>query len=330
MDELNSTTQPPTTMSSGQAQNLVQQYGIDPNAVLSADNINQTITAPVPAPDDLLGIRSYLFDTLGVNKAQSDYEAARKAAMDAQSQLNTENLQLRGRPVSVAKFTGTIGQNTMVKSQNISNLQDAAQLALESFNARRANALEQFSIRESEVKDKRSLQVQYPGSGIRVTDSYDEVGKKLAKYKKDQEKEVYKKTLKAKAMELGLKTSGSSKSLEKRISKFNKSALDDAKKKSDLELERLRIDIENTKSQISNRGGASESDVKAANENYVFNRLSSATRGKDGFVDPSVWKTALTEWQDAGGTTTEFLAKFGGKVDSDGKRTGGFINPFDL
>lgn len=245
---------PSTTMTASDANALLGQYGINPNAVLSAPNIEQTTTAPVPAPDDLLGIRSYIYQNLGVNEKQSAFEAARKAAMDAQSQLNTENLQLRGRPVSVSKFTGQIGQNTMVKSQNIKNLNDSAQLALETLNAARSEGDKQFAIRESEIGQKRQLQASYPGAKIKLTDSFDDAIAKLDKYQKQAEKDAYKKTLKAKAMELGLKTSGSRKELEKRIGKFNKAALDDAKKKSDLELERIKLDIQNTKSLIGERG----------------------------------------------------------------------------
>lgn len=319
-----------TALTTSEANSLLGQYGIDPNAVLSAPNIQQTTTAPAPAPDDLLGIRSYIYQNLGVNEKQSAFEAARKAVMDAQSQLDTENLQLRGRPVSVSKFTGQIGQNTMVKSQNIKNLGDAAQLALENLNAARSEGDKQFAIRESEIGQKRQLQASYPGAKIKLTDSFDDAIGKLDKYQKEAEKDAYKKTLKQKAMELGLNTSGSRKDLEKRIGKFNKSALDDAKKKSDLELERIKIDIANTKSQIGGRGGASETDIKSANENYIFNALSTAPRGADGFVDPTVWQQALVEWQGAGGSTTDFLTKFGGKVNEKGKRTGGFINPYDI
>ena len=86
---------------------------------MSADNINQTANAPVPAPDDLLGIRAQLFQSNGVNEAQTAYESAVKAFQDAQNTLNESNLQLRNRPVSVGKFTGQIGQNTMVNAQNI-------------------------------------------------------------------------------------------------------------------------------------------------------------------------------------------------------------------
>jgi len=73
-----------------------------------------------------------------------------------------------------------------------------------------------------------------------------------------------------------------------------------------------------------------KADTYAANENYIFNKLNSAAKGKDGFINPSVWKAALSEWQAAGGKTSDFLATYGGKVNEKGQRISGFINPKDM
>ena len=53
---------------------------------------------------------------------------------------------------------------------------------------------------------------------------------------------------------MGIKTSGSTKDLEKRIGSESKSALELAKKRSELEMEQIRTSIANTKSEIANRG----------------------------------------------------------------------------
>lgn len=73
-----------------------------------------------------------------------------------------------------------------------------------------------------------------------------------------------------------------------------------------------------------------KADVYASNENYIYNKLNSATKGDDGFISPGVWKAALKEWQNAGGKTTDFLSTYGGKVDDRGRRISGFINPKDM
>lgn len=252
------------------AAQTLNKYGIDPNQVLSADNIQQTITNPAPAPDDLLGIRSSLYNSTGVNAAQAEYQAARQAASSAALGLSERLTGLRGRAVSLNKITGTQAQERAVSSNEINALNAAEQLALGNYQAKKSEADAQFAIRESEVTQKRSLQAQYPGAKISVADSFDDAFKKIDKYAEEQKKEVYKATLKAKAVELGLKTKGNTKQLEKRISKANKSAIADAKKLSDLQLTKLQADIDNTRSEIANRGssGISDSDVQAYVDAY--------------------------------------------------------------
>ncbi len=86
-----------------------------------------------------------------------------------------------------------------------------------------------------------------------------------------------------------------------------------------------------------NAGGGSagnKADIQSANENYIYNELSGAAKGNDGFVDPSVWKKSLEDWQGAGGSSSDFFAKFGGKTTADNMnnqvRVSGFINPKDF
>lgn len=236
------------------AAQTLSQYGIDPNQVLSAGNIQQTITNPAPAPDDLLGIRSSLYNSTGVNAAQAEYQAARQAASSAALGLNERLTGLRGRAVSLNKITGTQAQERAVSSNEIDALNASEQLSLGNYQAKKSEADAQFAIRESEVTQKRSLQAQYPGAKISVADSFDQAFTKIDKYAEDQKKEVYKASLKAKALDLGLKTKGNTKQLEKRISKANKNSLKDVKRKTELELSLLEANIKQTKAQTANIG----------------------------------------------------------------------------
>lgn len=236
------------------AAQTLNQYGIDPNQVLSADNIQQTINNPAPAPDDLLGIRSSLYNTTGVNAAQAEYQAARQAASSAALGLNERLTGLRGRTVSLNKITGTQAQERAVSSNEIDALNASEQLSLGNYQAKKSEADAQFAIRESEVTQKRSLQAQYPGAKISVADSFDQAFTKIDKYAEDQKKEVYKASLKAKALDLGLKTKGNTKQLEKRISKVNKNALKYVNRKTELELSLLEANIKQTKAQTANIG----------------------------------------------------------------------------
>lgn len=313
-------------MTSSEASQILAQLGINVNDVLSSSNIAQTTSGATPAVDDLLGIRAGLMESTGTNAAYATYQKAMAAAQKASQGLSTGLQQLSNRPVSLSKITGTQAQLREVASNEIQTLQDAANLALQTYQAKKGEAEAQFGIREGEISQKRTLQAQYPGAGIKLTDSFDGAIKKISKYQEDVAKKEYKDKLKGIALELGIKTKGLSKGeLERKIAKKNKAALEQAKQAADL-------DLEYKKAQIANLGmkGTSSADIKTANENYIFNELSNASRGEDGFVDPSVWKTALSEWQDAGGSTSEFIKKFGGTFDSSGNRTGGFINPNDL
>lgn len=242
-------------MSGTEAKALLDSLGINVNDVLSSSNIQQATTAPATKPDDLLGIRRDIYASTGVNTAQQAFQAATKAYQDAQNQLNTSNLQLRNRPVSVSKFTGQIGQNTMVNEQNINNLSDAASLALQNYQAVKSEADTQFNIRNQQLSETKALMVQYPGAGIKFSDSTESQVKKLSDYQKQVEKDAYKKELKKLALQYGINTKGkSTKELEKKIAKYNKSVIKDAKEESKLKLEALKMDILNTKSQIAERG----------------------------------------------------------------------------
>ena len=251
-------------MSASDARAVLNNLGINVNDVLSGQNIQQTIPSPSPRPDDLLGIRAGIYDTTGVNQAQTAYQQALAASQAATQGLNTRLQQLSNRPVSLSKITGQQAQEREVSSNEINALNDAAQLALQTYQAKKGEADTQFGIRESEIKDKRALQTQYSGAGIKLTDSFDDAIKKIDKYAGKQKKEAYKDALKKQALALGLKTKGSTKDLEKRLRKASKESLDMAKQESELKLEALRMDIENTRSTITNRGSENEKDVIGA------------------------------------------------------------------
>lgn len=241
----------PEVMTPTTATSLVNQYGIDPTQVLSAENIAATTTAPTPAPDDLLGIRSQLYNEQGVNAAQTAYQNALKAASSATLGLNERLTGLRGRAVSMSKITGTQAQERAVSQGEIDALNESARIALADYTAKKGNADEMFQIRNQEISEKKQIMLQYPGAKVTFGDSMEQVSAKLSDYQKQQEKDAWKKTLKQMAMQLGVKTSGSSKDLEKRIRKANKATLDMAKEEHNLKMESMRMDILKTKASIA-------------------------------------------------------------------------------
>lgn len=206
-------------MSASDARAVLDQLGINVNDVLSSGNIQSTVVNPTPRPDDLLGIRANLYNTLGVNKAQADLNAASQAAASAVTGLNKDLTSLSGRPVSLSKITGQQGQLAKIRQGDIQVLQDAERNLLNIYNAKKGEADAQLAIREAEISDKRTLQRQYPGAGIDFNDDNTKILQKITQYQKDQKKELYKDSLKEKALALGLSTKGSRKALESRIKK---------------------------------------------------------------------------------------------------------------
>lgn len=324
---------PGGNLTSGEAARLLAQYNASPDAVMSASNIGATTTNPTPAPDDLLGIRKQVYSELGVDALQTAYNDVYGQLSAYDTATEEQSRQIGEQPLAMNVLRGEQASQAEKRATERNAIARQADVAQSALLAAKQEAQAIYSIRESEVQQKRQYLLQYPGAGLTLADSYDTMASKLNKYQEKVKKEEYKNSLKEKLISLGLKTSGNTKKLESRLKKANKELYSQTKQENELKLEALKMDIENTKSLISERGkggGVSEADVKAANENFIFNSLSSSSKGEDGFVDPSVWKAALSEWQGAGGTTTEFLAKFGGKVDNDGKRISGFINPYDL
>lgn len=321
---------PGQNLTSGEAQRLLAQYQASPDAVMSASNISATQTNPTPAPDDLLGIRKQVNTELGVDALKQAYQDVYGRLSQFDTATDELNRKIKEQPLGMNVIRGESATASDLRATERAGIAREADVAQSALLAAQQEAKDVYSIRESEVNQKRQLILQYPGAGLTFADSFETAAKKLDQYQEKVKKEEYKDSLKSKLIELGLKTSGKTKELEKRLKKANKSAFEQTKKENELKLEQLRLNIEDTKSQIANRGGASSSDVKSANENFIYNSLSGASKGEDGFVDPSVWGPALAEWQDAGGTTSEFISKFGGKVNADGVRQSGFINPFDL
>jgi hypothetical protein len=325
-------------LTSGEASRLTSEFlsanSGAANQVYSSNNIAQTTTAPVAAPNlsDPFGLYNYYMNTPDITAAKEGAKTAQaqllertKAARDQQQQLG-QNLQ------STNRIRGSQQNAQQLATNDIQALNEAYTLAASNVDALTSTAKEKMAIAEQSRNEIKSLIASTGGkAGISYADTYESAVAKAKKYDdkvaKDAKKEAEKSALKEMALTAGIKTKGKSSSeIRKAIEKA-------AKKDRGIKDELDQLKIQSAKADIAKTlsgGGLSTTDIKSANENYIYNSLSTAQRGKDGFIDPSVWKPALKEWQDAGGTTSEFITKFGGKVNEKGKRTEGFINPFDL
>ena len=325
-------------LTSGEASRLTSEFlsanSGAANQVYSSNNIAQTTTAPVAAPNlsDPFGLYNYYMNTPDITAAKEGAKTAQaqllertKAARDQQQQLG-QNLQ------STNRIRGSQQNAQQLATNDIQALNEAYTLAASNVDALTSTAKEKLAIAEQSRNEIKQMIAATGGkAGISYADTYESAVAKAKKYDdkvaKDAKKEAEKSALKEMALTAGIKTKGKSSSeIRKAIEKL-------AKKDRGIKDELDKLKIQSAKADIAKTlsgGGLSTTDIKSANENYIYNSLSTAQRGKDGFIDPSVWKPALKEWQDAGGTTSEFITKFGGKVNEKGERTEGFINPFDL
>lgn len=254
IDNLN-TSQPDTAA-------IVNQFQADPNAVLSANNIAQTISNPVPRPDDLLGIRKYIGNELGIDQKQAAFDTVYQGLQQFDTATQELDRKIVEQPLGMNVIRGEQATASNLRASEREGLVRELEVAQSALQAAKAEQDTQFQIRQAEVQQKQQIMLQYPGAKIHAGDSFEAVAGKLEKYQKDLKKEAYKDALKQQLLAVGEKTSGNTKSLEKRLKKVNKSAYKRAQEEADLKLEALKMDIANTRSLISERGkGGSQTDL---------------------------------------------------------------------
>jgi len=239
----------------------VPNFTADLNNVFSTSNINQYATNPTAAPDDLLNIRNTIYNELGIPNLQKQYQDIYKGVLGYDLTTAAQQQAIEGQPVSMNVIRGSQAQAANQRALQRQGLVAQADVAQSALQAALGEAGVQYGIRANEVEQKRNLILQYPGAKITFGDSMDSIVGKLNTYQKQEEKDAYKKELKKMAMSLGVKTSGNTKALEKRISKVNKNARKQAEEEANLKLEAMRWDIANTKSTIANRGASSGLDA---------------------------------------------------------------------
>jgi len=244
-------------VTSGEAKALLAKFQANPSAVLSSGNIAATTTNPIPAPDDLLGIRKYIGTELGVDAKQKAYDDLFGQLSQYDTATAEQSRKINEQALSTNVLRGQDATAANLRANERLGIAKEAEVALSSLQAAKQEQEAQFAIRKQEVKDKQQIMLQYPGAKIHAGDSFDSVISKLNKYQDKVKKEAKKDALKEKLLSYGLSTKGNTKTLEKRLKKVNKKAYNDAQKLADLQIEAAKIDIENTKSMIKERSSGS-------------------------------------------------------------------------
>lgn len=222
-----------------------------PSSVYTTSNIQQATTTPVAAPDDLLGIRKQIMGELGVTSQQ---EQVNQLAQQLAAQRQTgraQQLAIQNLPQALNVIRGEQAQAQQISATQEQALAENLNAAQSALAAKTLEAQSQFEIRQNEVQEKKNLMVQYPGAKITFGDSMTAVASKLETYQKQAEKDAYKKELKKMALSLGVKTSGSTKDIEKRISKVNKNARKEAETEAKLKIDQLKLSIASAKNKYN-------------------------------------------------------------------------------
>lgn len=298
---------------------LMATYNVNPADTFSAANITNTITSPTAPPDlsDPFGIAAYYDTQYNVGGLRNDVAGinARISEFDTNS-ANFMNQIENGR-VGMNVIRGEqdkASRAAAVTRQGLLNELGIKQAALDTAIGQASKGVE---IANNERGRLQELIANAPGAGIKYTDSFEDAAEKASDWN-------YKQTLKSKLSELGLKTSGSKKELEKRLRKYNKSAAEEAKRDRDMD---YKLKVKELNKPYYKEDGASEGDIQTANENDVFSILTSLRRAEksrgdasdDGYINPNDWRPIMDKWVEAGGGAMDFLKKFEQ-----------FINPADV
>lgn len=231
---------------------------VDPNQVYSAANVQATQQAPTPAPDDLLGIRSSIQAELGIPQLQTQYNDLYKAYLGGQSSLEKQQADIMGQALNMQVLRGETARARELAAPELAAQGRGLQAIGQNLAAAQMEASERFGIRSSEVQEKKNLMAQYPGAGIKFSDSFDKAIDRLEDYQKELEKDAEKDAYKDALRSMGLSTKGSRGELEDRLRDANRAEYNKAQRIVDLQIQGLEADLSNTRSIIANRGKAEE------------------------------------------------------------------------
>lgn len=222
--------------------------------VYSANNIEQTTTAPVQAPNlsDPFGLYNYYMNTPDITSAKERAKTAQaqllertKAAREQQQQLG-QNLQ------STNRIRGNQQNAQQLATNDIQALNEAYTLAASNVDALTSTAKEKLAIAEQSRNEIKQLIAQTGAkAGISYADTYESAIAKAKKYEnkvaKEAKKKAEKDALEELALSAGVKTKGKSSSeIRKAIEKLAKKDRSVKDELDQLKIKQAKADIAKT------------------------------------------------------------------------------------
>lgn len=224
---------------------------VTPQAVYSPENMAQTVTNPMAKPDlsDPFGTYKFYMNSPEIQAAKANAQSVMEAINASRQGLRTTTTALQNQNENAQGGTGAsinligrqVGRARELTSNELSALSENQMAAQSYLDTLTQDAQVQYGIAEQQRAQVQDLIRQTGGkAGISYADNYESAVKKADSYIKKQEKEAkkeaYKDSLKQQLIALGKNTKGlSTKDLEKKLKKYNKNALAEAKKQADAE-----------------------------------------------------------------------------------------------
>jgi len=269
--------------------------------VYSANNIAQTTTAPVAAPNlsDPFGLYNYYMNTPDITAAKESAKTAQaqllertKAARDQQQQLG-QNLQ------STNRIRGSQQNAQQLATNDIQALNEAYTLAASNVDALTSTAKEKMAIAEQSRNEIKQMIAATGGkAGISYADTYETAVAKQKKYEdkvaKEAKKDAEKSALKEMALAAGVSTKGkSSKAIRKALEKL-------AKKDRGIKDELDQLKIKSAKADLAKtlKGGGEKLTTQEqyqADKQDVISEMNKV-RGSDGKIDPMDYNRLKQAW----------------------------------
>lgn len=224
---------------------LLSQLGLSAEEVLQAPNVESTILAPAPPVSDALGIFRSQEEAFGIPTLTSAYQTAQQRRISGEQLAKQEQLTIEGRAKKLGVLRGEQQQAGQQAALDINTLLQGEDMARQALNTAQGRAQQAGELLYNEYQTKVNLQLQFPGLKINpLTDSFGKISGELQSYQKEAKKEAEKDAYKSALRDLGMKTSGSRKELEKRLRKANKDSYERAKKQSDLSIRASELSIQ--------------------------------------------------------------------------------------
>lgn len=288
---------------------------VNASTVYSPQNVATTLSNPVAKPNlaDPYGLYDYYMNSADIQGANTQLKSITDQYNQSLSTSRAQQTALENLPRESMAFIGTAQQRAgTLANQQLQSLSEARNSQIAYLDTLKSRAGDLYGIATQERGKLQELIAMTGGkAGISYTDSFESALQKATKYTEDKAKEdakdAYKKELKAQLLALGKSTKGlSTNELEKKLKKYNKSVLEEAKRMSEIQYQTALSQLQNLK---SGGGGTAGERVGSAGADAQNALLSS--KGSDGFVDPGVYVSQRANYMRSGGSSSDFDSQFG-------------------